>query len=81
MCSRFELIRVNYKEQLITILSWKESSNVVKGFLSDSEKFVDLVLDCSVTIFKETLLTDESMVLDIEHLSRKLLFSPLKELR
>ena len=48
----------------IAILSRKNSLGVVKGFLLDNEKFVELVLDCSITISKRTLQLDDSMVLD-----------------
>ena len=59
----------------MAILSRKNSLDVVKGFLLDSEKFVELVLDCSITMSKRTLQIDDSMVLDFEQLSRNLWYS------
>ena len=41
----------------------------------DKEKLVELILDCSFTVLKRLLQLDESMVLDIEDLSRNLYYS------
>ena len=74
-CSRLEHIRVKFIEQLITILSRKKPLNVISEVLLDQDKLVDVILDCSVTVVRGLLQLDESMVLDIENLSRNLCHS------
>ena len=74
-CSRLEPIRVKYIEQLITILSRKNPLNVISEVLLDQYKLVELILDCSFAVVRGLLQLDESMVLDIENLSRNLCYS------
>ena len=41
---------MNFKAQLITILSRKNPLNVVNEVLSNPNRLVELILDCSVTV-------------------------------
>ena len=57
-----EAVRVNFRDQLTAILSSKNPLNVVNEVLSNPNKLVELVLDCSVTVNRQTLKLDEDMV-------------------
>ena len=74
-CSRLEAVRVNFKAQLITILSRKNPLNVVNEVLSNPNRLVELILDCSVTVNRQTLKLDEDVIREVEQLSRNMCYS------
>ena len=74
-CSRLEAVRANFKAQLITTLSRKNPLNVVIEVLSNPNRLVELILDCSVTVNRQTLKLDEDMIREVEQLSRNMCYS------
>ena len=58
-CNNLDI--VNFKAQLITILSRKNPLNVVNEVLSNPNRLVELILDCSVTVNRQILKLDEDM--------------------
>ena len=74
-CSRLEAVRVNFKTQLTTILSRKNPLNVVNKVFSNPNRLVELILDCSVTVNRQTLKLDEDMIREVEQLSRNMCYS------
>ena len=45
---------MNFKAQLIAILSRKNPLNVVNEVLSNPNRLVELILDCSVTVKRQS---------------------------
>ena len=74
-CSRLETVRVNFKDQLNAILSCNNPFNVVIKVLTDPSRLVELILDCSVTVNRQTIKLDEDMVREVEQLSRNMCYS------
>ena len=74
-CSRLMAVRVNFKAQLISILSRKNPLNVVNEVLSNPNRLVELILDCSVTVNRQTLKLDEDVIREVEQLSRNMCYS------
>ena len=68
-------VTVNFKDQLTAILSCKNPLNVVNKVLSNPNRLVELISDCSVTVIRQTLKLDKDMVSDVEQLSRKMCYS------
>ena len=66
---------MNFKAQLITILSRKNPLNVVNEVLSNPNRLVELILDCSVTVNRQTLKLDEDVIREVEQLSRNMCYS------
>ena len=66
---------MSYKEQLSVILCQKYPIVTVDLIFSDSNKFVELVLDCSAAISDRLIYTVDAMVFEIERLSRNLCYS------
>ena len=66
------IIRVNFKDQLTAIFSCKNPLNVVDEVLSDPNRLVELILDFSVTVNRQTLKLDKDMVREVEQLSRNM---------
>ena len=64
---------MNFKAQLITILSCKNPLNVVNEVLSNPNRLVELILDCSVTV--NSLKLDEDVIREVEQLSRNMCYS------
>ena len=80
VCSRLASVMMSYKEQLSVILCPplppKKNPIVTVDFIfSDSNKFVELVLDCSAAISDRLIYTVDAMVFEIERLSRNLCYS------
>ena len=74
-CSRLKAVTVNFKDQLTVILSCKNPLNVVNEVLTNPNRLVELILDYSVTVNRQTLKLDEDMVSKVEQLSRKYVHS------
>ena len=74
-CSRLEAVRVNFRVQLTAILSCKNPLNVGNWVLSNPNRLVELILDCSVTVNRQTLKLDEDMIREVEQLSRNMCYS------
>ena len=66
---------MNFRDQLTDILSCKNPLNVVNEVLSNPNRLVELILDCSVTVNRRTLKLDEDMAREIEQLSRNMCYS------
>ena len=74
-CSRLEAVRMIFKAQLNTILSRKNPLNVVNEVLSNPNRLVELILDRSVTVNRQTLKLDEDVTRKVEQLSRNMCYS------
>ena len=74
-CYMLEAVRVNFKDQSIAILSWKNPLNVINEVLSNPKRLIELILDCSVTVNRQTPKLDEDMVREVEQLSRNMCYS------
>ena len=66
---------MNLKAQLITILSRKNPLYVVNEVFSNPNRLVELILDRSVTVNRQTLRLDEDVIREVEQLSRKMCYS------
>ena len=52
-----------------------EGVNVVNEVLSNPNRLVELILDCSVTVNRQTLKLDEDVIREVEQLSRNMCYS------
>ena len=74
-CYMLEAVRVNLKDQSTAILSWKNPLDVINEVLSNPKRLIELILDCSVTVNRQTPKLDEDMVREVEQLSRNMCYS------
>ena len=74
-CPRLGCIRDSFLEDLKVILNRTNTIGLVDGYLSASEQFVELLLDCSNDGPRGQLCIDSDMVLSIESLLRNLHYS------
>ena len=74
-CPRLDVIRNGFREELRVILSHNNPEGLVDGYLGVSEKFVELILDCSSESVRGQLCIDNSMWHSTECLSRNLCYS------
>ena len=66
---------MNFKAKLITILGRKNPLNVINKVLSNPNGLAELILDCSVTVNRQTLKLDEDVIREVEQLSRNMCYS------
>ena len=71
-CPRLDVVRNDFREELRVILNHNNPEGLVDGYLGASEKFVELILDCSCESVRGQLCIDNSMWHSIECLSRTL---------
>ena len=74
-CPRLDVIRNGFREELRVILNHNNPEGLVNGYLGVSEKFVELILDCSSESVRGQLCIDNSMWHSTECLSRNLCYS------
>ena len=61
-------------DYLTAILSRKNPLNVVNEVLSNPNRLAELILDCSVTVNRQTLKLDEDIIREVEQLSMSMCY-------